>query len=70
MRTAGVSGVSELRLMPTAALHPTVFARAAGRGVPLPEAARDGDMDKLRHILETGEIATYEFESSERNKVQ
>jgi hypothetical protein len=32
-------------------------------GVLLPEAARDGVMDKLRHLLDTGETATYEFES-------
>lgn len=34
-------------------------------GVLLPEAARDGVVEKLLHILETGETATYEFESGE-----
>jgi PAS domain S-box-containing protein len=38
-------------------------------GVLLPEAARDGVLDKLRHILDTGETATYEFESSEADEV-
>jgi PAS domain S-box-containing protein len=41
-----------------------------GIGVLLPEGARDGVMKKLRHILETGETATYEFESGEGDHVQ
>lgn len=39
-------------------------------GVLLPEAARDAVMDKLRHILQTGETATYEFESAMADQVQ
>jgi PAS domain S-box-containing protein len=38
-------------------------------GVLLPEAARKGVLDKLRHILDTGETATYEFESTEADEV-
>jgi PAS domain S-box-containing protein len=34
-------------------------------GVLLPESARAHVMDKLRQILDTGETATYEFESTE-----
>jgi two-component system, NarL family, sensor histidine kinase UhpB len=34
-------------------------------GALLPAPARNGVMEKLRHILDTGETATYEFESSE-----
>ncbi|HEV7612160.1 MAG TPA: PAS domain S-box protein [Steroidobacteraceae bacterium] len=41
-----------------------------GIGVLLPEAARDGVVKKLRHILQTGQTATYEFESSEGDHVQ
>jgi two-component system, NarL family, sensor histidine kinase UhpB len=36
-------------------------------GVLLPEPARDGVLEKLRHILETGETATYEFEATEED---
>jgi PAS domain S-box-containing protein len=39
-------------------------------GVLLPEDARDGVLDKLRHILNTGETATYEFESTEGDQVR
>ncbi len=39
-------------------------------GVLLPAAARDGVVDKLRHILETGETATYEFQCTEGDQVQ
>jgi len=39
-------------------------------GVLLPEAARAGVLGKLRHILDTGETATYEFESREDDRVQ
>jgi PAS domain S-box-containing protein len=38
--------------------------------VLLPEAARDGVLEKLRHILHTGETATYEFEAAEDGQVQ
>jgi PAS domain S-box-containing protein len=39
-------------------------------GVLLPIEAREGVLDKLRHILDTGETATYEFESGEADKQQ
>jgi PAS domain S-box-containing protein len=39
-------------------------------GVLLPEAARAGVLEKLRHILATGETATYEFEATEDGQVQ
>ena len=39
-------------------------------GVLLPEAARAGVVDKLRHILDTGDAATYEFESIAGGRVQ
>jgi PAS domain S-box-containing protein len=39
-------------------------------GVLLPESARAGVLEKLRHILETGETATYEFESAEADQVR
>ena len=39
-------------------------------GVLLPEEARDGVMVKLRHLLDTGETATYEFESVEGERVR
>ena len=39
-------------------------------GLLLPEAARSGVVDKLRHILDTGETATYEFESGEGKERQ
>lgn len=32
-------------------------------GVLLPPAAREGVLERLRHLLDTGETATYEFES-------
>ncbi|MEP6546617.1 MAG: PAS domain-containing protein [Gammaproteobacteria bacterium] len=38
-------------------------------GVLLPEAAKAQVLDKLRHILDTGETATYEFESTEAEQV-
>lgn len=36
----------------------------------LPTAARGAVLEKLRHILDTGETATYEFESSEGDQVR
>jgi PAS domain S-box-containing protein len=39
-------------------------------GVLLPEPARDGVVEKLRHILETGETATYEFQSGEAEELR
>ena len=39
-------------------------------GVLLPEAARDGVLDRLREILYTGETATYEFESVEGERMR
>jgi PAS domain S-box-containing protein len=39
-------------------------------GVLLPEAERDGVIEKLRHLLATGETATYEFESAVGERVQ
>jgi PAS domain S-box-containing protein len=39
-------------------------------GVLLPEAARDGVLDRLREILYTSETATYEFESVEGERVR
>ncbi len=39
-------------------------------GVLLPEPARDGVLEKLRHILDTGETATYEFESADADEVR
>jgi PAS domain S-box-containing protein len=39
-------------------------------GVLLPESAREGVLEKLRHILDTGETATYEFESDETEEVR
>jgi len=36
----------------------------------LPKASRDGVLDKLRHILSTGETATYEFESLVEGQVR
>jgi PAS domain S-box-containing protein len=39
-------------------------------GVLLPESARDGVLEKLRHILDTGETATYEFESAKGDEVR
>ncbi len=39
-------------------------------GVLLPEAARAGVLSKLRHILDTGQTATYEFESSDDAQVR
>jgi PAS domain S-box-containing protein len=39
-------------------------------GILLPESARGGVLDKLRHILDTGETATYEFESTEGDQVR
>ncbi|GEM_PF-1122103 len=39
-------------------------------GTLLPEPARDGMLQKLRHILKTGETATFEFESSDAGHVQ
>jgi PAS domain S-box-containing protein len=43
-----------------------------GRGIAelLPESARGGVLDKLKHILETGETATYEFESAKAGQLQ
>jgi PAS domain S-box-containing protein len=43
-----------------------------GRGIDtlLPEAARAGVLRKLGHILETGETATFEFESIEAGQAQ
>lgn len=38
-------------------------------GVLLPVAARDGVVEKLRHILETGETATYEFQCIEGDQM-
>jgi PAS domain S-box-containing protein len=38
--------------------------------VLLPEAARDGVLGKLRHILSSGETTTYEFESVVEGQVQ
>jgi two-component system, NarL family, sensor histidine kinase UhpB len=38
-------------------------------GVVLPPAARDAVLDKLRLVLDTGETATYEFESTEGDQV-
>ena len=38
--------------------------------VLLPEEARQGVVDKLQHILDTGETATYEFESAEADEVR
>jgi PAS domain S-box-containing protein len=39
-------------------------------GVLLPEAAREGVLQRLRSLLETGETATYEFESAEAGQVR
>jgi PAS domain S-box-containing protein len=39
-------------------------------GVLLPEAARAGVLERLRHLLDTGETATYEFESSHGGQVR
>jgi PAS domain S-box-containing protein len=39
-------------------------------GVLLPESARAGVLDKLRHILDTGETATYEFEHTKADQVR
>jgi PAS domain S-box-containing protein len=39
-------------------------------GILLPPPARDGVVRKLRHILDTGETATYEFESRDGDQVQ
>ncbi len=39
-------------------------------GVLLPESDRDGVLEKLRHILDTGETATYEFQSAEADEVR
>jgi PAS domain S-box-containing protein len=39
-------------------------------GALLPDAARARVLDRLRHILDTGETATYEFESSEADEVR
>ena len=39
-------------------------------GVLLPESARQGVLEKLRHILDTGETATYEFESADADGVR
>jgi PAS domain S-box-containing protein len=39
-------------------------------GALLPPAARSGVLEKLRHILDTGETATYEFESSDGDQVR
>ena len=36
----------------------------------LPEAARAGVLQKLQHILETGETATFEFESAHEGRAQ
>jgi PAS domain S-box-containing protein len=38
--------------------------------VLLPESAREGVMDKLRHLLHTGETATYEFQCIEADQVR
>jgi PAS domain S-box-containing protein len=39
-------------------------------GVLLPESARDCALHKLRHILDTGETATYEFQFTEGDRVR
>ncbi len=39
-------------------------------GALLPDAARARVVDRLRHILDTGETATYEFESTEAEQVR
>jgi PAS domain S-box-containing protein len=39
-------------------------------GILLPDAARAGVLEKLRHILASGETATYEFQSTEEDRVQ
>jgi PAS domain S-box-containing protein len=39
-------------------------------GVLLPESAREGVLEKLRQILDTGETATYEFESAKGDAVR
>jgi PAS domain S-box-containing protein len=39
-------------------------------GILLPESARAGVLDKLRHILATGETATYEFQSADADRVR
>jgi PAS domain S-box-containing protein len=39
-------------------------------GALLPDGARAAVLAKLRHILDTGETATYEFESGEADQVQ
>jgi PAS domain S-box-containing protein len=39
-------------------------------GILLPPAAREGVLDKLRHLLKTGETVAYEFESAEGDQVQ
>jgi PAS domain S-box-containing protein len=39
-------------------------------GVLLPQSARDGVLEKLWHILDTGDTATYEFESTEADEVR
>jgi PAS domain S-box-containing protein len=39
-------------------------------GMLLPESARAGVVDKLRHILGTGETATYEFQTAEDDQVR
>jgi PAS domain S-box-containing protein len=39
-------------------------------GILLPESARDGVLDKLRQILDTGETATYEFQCIEADQVR
>jgi PAS domain S-box-containing protein len=39
-------------------------------GALLPDAARGLVLDRLRHILDTGETATYEFESTEAEQVR
>ncbi len=38
--------------------------------VLLPDGARESVVEKLRHILDTGETATYEFESSDGERVR
>jgi PAS domain S-box-containing protein len=39
-------------------------------GILLPESARAGVLDKLRHILDTGETATYEFQCTQSGEAR